>query len=257
MLKGTVAWDFLSKVISTKVPNWSSVSWSKAVSNVELNSPRNSTFNVFSPYGPLWQILLCAMGHYSEFGCAQWATAADWAKWHGPLQRIWFCAMDHCVEISRTVKICIDFCAKGNSAGYGYELWAIAQGLVIRYCNGWCGGDVCGPWGKGSHLGSRGSKGTWPVWRGKRRAVGIGQWRRIDGTECLRTEETGSPQHQATFMHRVCIIVHYVNYHINSHNRNRVWLYYLFQENKSFGSKKPFAFILWCTGSCIEHSYEQ
>jgi hypothetical protein len=27
------------------------------------------------------------------------------------------------------------------------------------------------------------------------------------------------------------------NYHINNHNRNRVLLYYLFQENKSFGSK--------------------
>jgi hypothetical protein len=32
-----------------------------------------------------------------------------------------------------------------------------------------------------------------------------------------------------------------INYHINNHNRNRVLLYYLFQENKSFGSKKPFA----------------
>jgi hypothetical protein len=31
-------------------------------------------------------------------------------------------------------------------------------------------------------------------------------------------------------------------------------LYYLFQENKSFGSKKPFAFILWCTRSCAEHT---
>ncbi len=31
-------------------------------------------------------------------------------------------------------------------------------------------------------------------------------------------------------------------------------LYYLFQENKSFGSKKPFAFILWCTRSCVEHN---
>ncbi len=49
-----------------------------------------------------------------------------------------------------------------------------------------------------------------------------------------------------------------INYHINSHNRNRVLLYYLFQENKSFESKKPFAFILWCTGSCVEHnSYPQ
>jgi hypothetical protein len=69
---------------------------------------------------------------------------------------------------------------------------------------------VCGPWGKGSHLGSRGSQGTWPARRGKRQAVGIRQWRRIDISECLRTQETGSPQHQATFMHKVRIIVHCV-----------------------------------------------
>jgi hypothetical protein len=46
------------------------------------------------------------------------------------------------------------------------------------------------------------------------------------------------------------------NCYTNSHNRNRVLLYYLFQENKSFGSKIPFAFILWCTGSCVEHREE-
>ncbi len=64
--------------------------------------------------------------------------------------------------------------------------------------------------GKGSHFGSLGSQGTWPAGRGKRRAVGIRQWRRIDISGCLRKQETGSPQHQATFMHRVCIIVHCV-----------------------------------------------
>jgi hypothetical protein len=31
----------------------------------------------------------------------------------------------------------------------------------------------------------------------------------------------------------------------------------LFQENKSFGSKKPFAFILWCTRSCVEHKHDR
>jgi hypothetical protein len=77
-------------------------------------------------------------------------------------------------------------------------------------CNKRCGGDVCGPWGKGSHLGSQGSHRTRPARRGKKRAVGIRQWRRIDTTECLKTWETGSPQHQATFMHRICIIVHCV-----------------------------------------------
>jgi hypothetical protein len=54
-------------------------------------------------------------------------------------------------------------------------------------CNGQCGGDVCWPWGNGSHLGSRGSQGTQPAKRGIGRAVGIGQWRRIDITKCLRT----------------------------------------------------------------------
>jgi hypothetical protein len=69
---------------------------------------------------------------------------------------------------------------------------------------------VCEPWGKGSHLGRGGSQGTGPSRRGKRRAVGTRQWRRIDITGCLKTWETGSPQHQATFMHRVCINVHCV-----------------------------------------------
>jgi hypothetical protein len=54
---------------------------------------------------------------------------------------------------------------------------------------------------------------------------------------------------QSTYYCALCI-----SFHINNHNRNRVLLYYLIQENKSFGSKKPFAFILWCTGSCVEHT---
>ncbi len=66
---------------------------------------------------------------------------------------------------------------------------------------------MCGSWGNGSHLGSRG---TWPTRRGKMRAVGIRQWRRIDIAGCLKTQETGSSQHQAMFMHRVSVIVHCV-----------------------------------------------
>ncbi len=50
-----------------------------------------------------------------------------------------------------------------------------------------------------------------------------------------------------------CHCALYNNCHIKNHNRNCVLLYYLFQENKSFGSKTPLAFILWCTGSCVEH----
>ncbi len=74
-----------------------------------------------------------------------------------------------------------------------------------NHCNGWCGGGVCGSWGNGSHFGSRGTR---PARRGKRRAVGIRQWRSIDTAGCLRTQEMGSPQYQATFMHRVSAIVH-------------------------------------------------
>jgi hypothetical protein len=74
-------------------------------------------------------------------------------------------------------------------------------------CNGRYGGGMCGSWGKGSHLGSRGAR---PARRGKRQAVGLRQWRRIDVVECLKTQETGSPHHQETFMHRVSVIVHCV-----------------------------------------------
>jgi hypothetical protein len=83
------------------------------------------------------------------------------------------------------------------------------RGKKIHYhnCNGWCGGGVCGSWGKGNHLGSRGAR---PARRGKRQAVGLRQWRRADIAEWLQTQETGSPHHQETFMHRVSVIVHCV-----------------------------------------------
>ncbi len=134
-IKGTVAWNFLSKVISPKVPNWSSDSLTKAVSNIDSNSQRYATSKVFPRYGPMRQIFLCAMGHYGEFDYALWATAVDFVIRYGPLQRILLCAMGHCTEWSCTIKICIDIhiCAMGNSAGFSYALWAIAQGSVIRY----------------------------------------------------------------------------------------------------------------------------
>jgi hypothetical protein len=51
-----------------------------------------------------------------------------------------------------------------------------------------------------------------------------------------------TPSHvytQSTYHCALCI-----NYRTNNHNRNHVFIVILFQENKSFGSKKPFAFIL-------------
>ncbi len=50
------------------------------------------------------------------------------------------------------------------------------------------------------------------------------------------TQETGSPHLQETFMHRVSAFVHCIAVIQYNHNRNRVSLYYLFQENKSFGT---------------------
>jgi hypothetical protein len=42
----------------------------------------------------------------------------------------------------------------GKVAEMRMDTW---QGKGWGKCNGRCGGDVCGPWRKGSHLGSRGS----------------------------------------------------------------------------------------------------
>jgi hypothetical protein len=95
---------------------------------------------------------------------------------------------------------------------------------------------MCGSWGKGGHLGRQGARTTII---GKRRAVGLRPWRRIDIAEWLKTQETSSPHQQETFMHRVSVIVHCVIilHLLYNHNRSRFLLYYLFQENKSFGSK--------------------
>jgi hypothetical protein len=90
-----------------------------------------------------------------------------------------------------------------------------------------------GSWGKGSHIGSRGTR---PARRGKRLAVGFRQRRRGDIARWPRTRETSSPHFQETVMHRVSAIVHCTAVIQYNHNRNRVSLYYLFQENKSFGT---------------------
>ncbi len=77
-------------------------------------------------------------------------------------------------------------------------------------------------------------------------SAAVGATRRPRGSQ--KNNKTGSMRHQDLIMHRVCIIVH-----ISSLLTliivivNNVLLDYLFQENKSYGSKKPFAFILWCT----------
>jgi hypothetical protein len=65
---------------------------------------------------------------------------------------------------------------------------------------------------------------------------------------CQKIRRTGLVRHLDLIMHRVCIIVvllyiltivNFITVIVNS-----ALPVYLFQENKSFGSKKPFAFIL-------------
>ncbi len=92
---------------------------------------------------------------------------------------------------------------------------------------------MCGSWGKGSHLGSRGTR---PARRGKRLAVGSRQRRRGDIAIWPQMRETDSPQLQETVMLRVRAIVHCTAVIQYNHNRNHASLYYLFQENKSFGT---------------------
>jgi hypothetical protein len=92
----------LTKVISPKVSNWSSDLRSQAVSNIDMNSPKNLTSKVFPRYGPLWQILL-----------ELWATTASLVVCYGPLLWIWLKAMGQCGR-------------------FGYALWAIAQNEAIQ-----------------------------------------------------------------------------------------------------------------------------
>jgi hypothetical protein len=83
------------------------------------------------------------MGHCGESCYVLWATTAnflcaighaeDLVMCYGPLQRIWLCTMGDCAELSCAVKIWIDFCAMGNSAGFAYPQRAKAQGSVNCY----------------------------------------------------------------------------------------------------------------------------
>jgi hypothetical protein len=88
------------------------------------------------------------------------------------------------------------------------------------------------PWEKGANLEARGAR---PARRRKRLADGSGQWRRRDIARWPKEQGMGSPHLQEMFMHRVSAIVHCIAVIQYNYNRNRV-LFYLFQENKSFGT---------------------
>jgi hypothetical protein len=66
------------------------------------------------------------MGHCGEFFFVLWATTVNLVVRYGPLWRIWFYTMGHWADLVmrygslwNTVKTCIDFCAMGQSKGFG------------------------------------------------------------------------------------------------------------------------------------------
>ncbi len=120
-LKGTVAWDFLSKVISpsTQLVPWFAI-WSifeyrfEFAEIFDFQGPSAlwaTVANLVMHYGPLQRIWLLATGHCGKFRYALWATAENLVICHGPL-----CGM------KLHSKICNNFCAVGNGTGFGYAL---------------------------------------------------------------------------------------------------------------------------------------
>jgi hypothetical protein len=61
---------------------------------------------------------------------------------------------------------------------------------------------------------------------------------------CRKNRRMGSVRHQDLIMHRVCIVVYQPTVNLIIVIVNIVLFDYQFQENKSYGSKKPFTFIL-------------
>ncbi len=142
--KGTVAWDFLPKVILPKVLT------GPLVRDLKQFEYRFEFAKIFKFQGSfaLWAtaaIWLCATGHCGGFGYALRATAADLVIRYGPLRRIWLCAtghcggsgysMSHCVKRRCTVKICNDFLAVGYGIGFAYA-------LQTRLCAMGCNADL-------------------------------------------------------------------------------------------------------------------
>jgi hypothetical protein len=75
------------------------------------------------------------------------------------------------------------------------------------------------------------------------------QFTAVEAARCpwgsQKSNRTGSVRHQDLIMHRICIIVHIsLLLTLMIVIVNNVLLDYLFQENKTYGSGKPFAFIL-------------
>ncbi len=92
---------------------------------------------------------------------------------------------------------------------------------------------------------------------GKRQTVGIRQWGRIDvqdASEARRQARHNIKPPLCTEYVLLCIVHCALVAALTAITEITFSLCYLFQENKSCSSKKPFAFILWCTRRCVEHS---
>ncbi len=128
--------------------------------------------------------------------------------------------------------------------------------LDDSYCNRQRDESVRGPWGKWGHHECRGRRGTWPTWQGGGWAVSTQQWRQVDVHRMPEDKEDGLGatsrlrQTQSMYHYECQSTVTLMIVIVNS-----VWPVYLFQENKSCGSKKPFAIVLWCTRCHVGHTY--
>ncbi len=121
-------------------------------------------------------------------------------------------------------------------------------------CNRQYGKDMCGSWGNWNHAAGWGNQGARPASKGRGGAVGVSQWKGKEVKEMLQDVRCCTTISNHGYAQSRCHCALCINHHVNNHNKNRVLLWLLFQENKSFGSKAPFAFILWCLRSCVEHN---
>jgi hypothetical protein len=73
------------------------------------------------------------MGHCGEFGCTQWATAANLVLRYGPLRRIWLCAAGLCGRFGYRLRATARNKALQLKSVTISVLWAITQDLIMRY----------------------------------------------------------------------------------------------------------------------------
>ncbi len=110
-------------------------SWSKAVSNIDLNSSRYSIFEVLLRHGPLRQIWLCAngTGHCGKFSYVLWAIAANLGIRYGLLRGMkqYSKNLYLFLRCGWSRRICL--CAMGHNAVFGFMLPAVALNQIPEH----------------------------------------------------------------------------------------------------------------------------